>query len=98
MLWNMLTNKKFIMNEGPNKSSKSHEIATGLQQGTVNSPILFNIFISDLLQLFGLNNDNKRFAVAFADDILIYIRDNKPSIINVLLQDLFSKLQDYFHS
>ena len=31
-------------------------ISKGLQQGTVNSPFLFNIYTADLPKLFGINN------------------------------------------
>ncbi|CAK9796537.1 hypothetical protein ANTPLA_LOCUS858 [Anthophora plagiata] len=98
ILWNMLHDKKFYVAYGQYKSSKAFKIDNGLQQGTVNSPLLFNIFISDLLQLYGLNNDNCKKGIAFADDLLIYTRHNKVSKLKIQLQETFNKLQDYFHT
>ena len=43
-----------------------------LQQGTINSPILFNIYTSDLLKYFNLNSEPNKKALAFADDLIIY--------------------------
>ena len=97
MLWNMLHDKEFIVTEGQHTSPKTFKIRNGLQQDTVNSPILFNIYTSDLLQRFNLNNDNKKSALAFADDLLIYVKDNKPSKIKIDLQELFGKIQNYLH-
>ncbi|XP_015438110.1 PREDICTED: uncharacterized protein LOC107193219 [Dufourea novaeangliae] len=101
MLWDMLHEKRFFVTEGNSKSTRDFVIANGLQQGTVNSPVLFNIYISDLLQMYGLNNTdekNNKSAIAFADDLLIYIKNSKPSIIKTQLQDLFEKVQDYFQT
>lgn len=98
MIWNMLHNKKFFVTHGQQRSSKLFEIKNGLQQGTVNSPVLFSIFISDLLQMYELNINNLKSAIAFADDLLIYIRGNKVSKIQIALQEIFNKIQDYFHT
>ena len=68
----MLHDKQFQVNES-NKTSRSYKIENGLQQGTVNSPILFSIYISNLLQMY-LNSDGKKAIIAFADDMVIYIK------------------------
>ncbi|CAK9832685.1 RNA-directed DNA polymerase from mobile element jockey [Anthophora retusa] len=94
----MLHEKKFYVAHGQHKSSKTFKIDNGLQQGTVNSPVLFNIFISDMLRLYGLNNNDHKMGIAFADDLLIYIRHNKVSKLQVQLQEMFNRLQDYFHT
>ncbi|XP_076660758.1 uncharacterized protein LOC143364146 [Halictus rubicundus] len=98
ILWNMVHNKNFQVVEGTNTSPSKFKVRNGLQQGAVNSPILFSLYISDLLNLYDLNDDNKRGAIAYADDLLIYISDNKPSILQTKLQDLFDKIQNYFDS
>ncbi|XP_015438037.1 PREDICTED: RNA-directed DNA polymerase from mobile element jockey-like, partial [Dufourea novaeangliae] len=101
ILWDMLHEKRFFVTEGNSKSTRDFLIANGLQQGTVNSPILFNIYISDLLQMYGLNNTDEKTnksAIAFADDLLIYIKNSKPSIIKTQSQDLFEKGRDYFQT
>ena len=64
ILWNMLHDKQFQVNES-NNTSKSYKIENGLQQ--VNSPIL--IYISDLLQKYDPNSDGKKAIIAFADDM-----------------------------
>ncbi|XP_076660285.1 uncharacterized protein LOC143363606 [Halictus rubicundus] len=98
ILWNMVHGKKFQVVEGPNTSPRKFEVSNGLQQGAVNSPILFSLYMSDLLNMYDLNNDNQRGAIAYADDLLIYISDNKPSKLQTKLQNLFDKIQDYFDS
>ena len=93
----MLHDKQFQVNES-NNTSRSYKIENGFQQGTVNSPILFSIYISDLLQMYDLNSDGKKAVIAFADDMVIYIKNNKPSVIKTELQQLFNKIQEYFHT
>ena len=98
ILWNSLHNKQFLVADGDLVSTKAFSIENGLQQGTVNSPILFNIFMSDLLHLFDLNSGGNCHALAFADNLLIYINDKYPSIIQKQLQNLFNKIADFFHT
>ena len=45
LIYNMISNKKFEVFYQKYKSKNTFNIVNGLQQGTVNSPILFNIFI-----------------------------------------------------
>ncbi|XP_076298340.1 uncharacterized protein LOC143217689 [Lasioglossum baleicum] len=98
MLWSMTHNKTFKVSEGQNSSSIVFTVQNGLQQGAVNSPILFSLYLSDLLIMFNLKEDNRKGAIAYADDLLSYIIDNRPSIIKKKLQELFDKIQDYFHT
>ncbi|XP_046734973.1 uncharacterized protein LOC124404685 [Diprion similis] len=98
MLWVMLHDKYFHVCDGSNTSSIKFAIADGLQQGTVNSPILFNIFNSDILTLFDLNKVASKKAIAFADDLVVYISGNKPSELKVQLQELSIKLIDYYNT
>ena len=58
------------------------QVKNGLQQGTVNSPILFNIYMSNILELFELNKTKDKGALAFADNVIVYISGTKPSEIN----------------
>ena len=69
-----------------------------MQQGTVNSPILFNIFNSNILNLFELYKNPYKKAIAFADDLTIYTIGKKPSIINKDLQETYNKIQGYCNS
>ncbi|XP_063994275.1 uncharacterized protein LOC135171576 [Diachasmimorpha longicaudata] len=86
IIWSMVHNKSFIVSDRKECSNKAFNVANGLQQGTVNSPLLFNIYTSDLLNLFGLNVDPEKKAVAFADDLLVYISGEKCTTINDSLQ------------
>lgn len=94
----MLLNKNFITSDGTNTSCKSFKVTNGLQQGTVNAPLLFKIYTANLLKLFGLNDDIKIKAIAFADDIIIYIIGDKVSVIQDKLQTIFHKIQTFFNS
>ena len=74
----MIQNNTFCVCDKEKTSSKKFNIVNGLHQGTVNSPILFNIFINDLL----CKMDN---IIAFADDVMIYHSDNTIEKINANL-------------
>lgn len=51
-------NEKINNSCGETYSKIKYKINNGLQQGTVNLPILFNIYISEMLKLFNLNKHN----------------------------------------
>ena len=72
------------------------QVKNGLQQGTVNSPILFNIYISNILELFELNKTKDKGALAFADDLIVYISGRKPSKINQSLEILVNKIHSFY--
>lgn len=71
-------------------------IKNGLQQGTVNAPILFNIYTSDLPGLLGLNERDEGKAVAFADDLLIYVHDVSVDVARERLQNSFINISEYY--
>lgn len=98
MIWNMINNKSFVTAESSTLSSKEFIVKNGLQQGTVNSPVLFNIFNSDLLNLFDLNTTSHKRSIAFADDLIVYITGKKTKLIQKDLQNLFEKIQMYYHT
>ena len=94
----MISNKTFYTSNASHSSSKVFKILNGLQQGTVNSPILFNIYVAELLRLFDQNTSLFKRSIAFADDLIIYITHCKAKTIIDNLQELFEKIQFYFHS
>lgn len=51
----------------------------GLQQGTVDSPLLFNIFANTIINQFGLNDNTDTHSIAFADDLIIYVAGMYPN-------------------
>ena len=77
IVWNMITNKTFVMTDGLHALSKEFSIENSLQQGIVNSPLLFCIYNSDLLNLFNLNTSTHKRFIAFADDLIIYVTGRK---------------------
>lgn len=70
------------------RSRKEFNLTNGLQQGTVNAPILFNLFILDLLNKI----DN---IIAFADDIVIYHSDKTIDDINRNLQLKYNIVEEF---
>ncbi|XP_075162727.1 uncharacterized protein LOC142235357 [Haematobia irritans] len=87
LLHNMISDKHFIVNrKGIN--SKVFNVHNGLQQGTVLAPILFNLYILDLLNTI----DN---IISFADDIIIYNTGETISEINTELQQSFDVVETY---
>ena len=94
----MITNKTFIMTDGSYTSSKEFSIENGLQQGTVNSPLLFSIYNNDLLNLFNLDTSTHKRSIAFADYLIIYVTGRKTKTIRTELPELFNKISDYYHT
>ena len=84
--------------DGNSLSSETFLMKEGLQQGTVNSPILFNIFTSKILNLFDLNSDPNTSSTAFADDYILYVSGNRPTSIQTFLEELVEKVNNYYMS
>jgi len=94
LIWSMVSQRSLTVACGEDIfANKVFKIENGLQQGTVNSPILFNIYTADLLKIFDLNKPNKPQAIAFADDLIVYSVDSWPSRIQETLQDTFRKIE-----
>ena len=94
----MITNKIFLMTDGSHTSSKEFSIENGLQQGTVNSPLLFSIYNSDLLNFFNLNTFTHKRSIAFADDLIIYVKGCKTKTIRTELQEFSDKISDHYYT
>jgi hypothetical protein len=88
MLYDMLNGRKFVVKNGNITSATTFEIKNGLQQGAVNSPILFSIYTSDLI-------GSLTQAIAYADDLIAYRTAPKVEVIRILLQRDFDKIQRY---
>uniref|UniRef100_A0A6V7L4A0 Reverse transcriptase domain-containing protein n=1 Tax=Bracon brevicornis TaxID=1563983 RepID=A0A6V7L4A0_9HYME len=95
-IYNMIKGKKFFTIESNKKSSVCFEINEGLQQGTVNSPILFSIFTAHMINSFELNSGNNTYSLAFADDRLIYVADNNLVRLHHKLQVLINKINNMY--
>lgn len=88
MISEIITNKKFLVTDGINISKLKFKVKNGLQQGMVNSPILYNIYSSDLLA--SLSN-----TIAYADDLIVYETGKKIEDIQEKVQSAFDFVQMY---
>jgi len=88
IIYNMISGKFFRVFHQNQQSSNSYKIINGLQQGTVNSPILFNLYLMDLLSKI----DN---IISFADDIIIYHAGNTIENINASLQEAYNVVENF---
>lgn len=96
MIWDMLCNKKFIIWDGSTTTNNTYNLKEGLQQGTVTSPVLFNIFNASILNLFDLNTNNDTHSIAFADDLIVYVAGKRPIDIQDRLQKLVDKINGLY--
>lgn len=95
MIHSMIVERNFQISMGSETSLQVFPIKNGLQQGTINSPILFNIFTSDILKLFGPDNTACNL-IAFADDLIVYKSDYSPRILKSTLQAGLNKIFAYY--
>ena len=95
LIYNMILNRSFKVSLNGIVSNQFW-ISKGLQQGTVNSPALFNIFTADILRLFDLNNNKNIYGIAFTDDVIAYIANRKMAMIEKNLQIIYNKISDYY--
>lgn len=93
----MIHNRTLIVSLLDSISSKKFQLGNGLQQGTINSPILFNIFTADLLKFFS-GETTDCILIAYADDLIIYNIDRKPDNIKDKLQKATEKIFDYYNT
>ncbi|KAH0561117.1 hypothetical protein KQX54_013277 [Cotesia glomerata] len=93
-IWSMINNRSFYTWDDKIKSSKLFNIREGLQQGTVNSPTLFNIFTSHILNAFKLNQNNNTYSIAYADDLIIYVAAKYPKELKDQLETIVNKINN----
>ena len=87
-LFMYLKDRKFRVCVG-NKSSNSYQVNTSVPQGSVLSPTLFNILMSDIPQLYDVR------ILIFADDITIYTSCTSMSTASVKIQQALQHLQSW---
>lgn len=96
LIISMISNRSFRVMLG-NMASNLCVIKNGLQQGTINSPILFNIYTDDILRLFGPDKTGCS-AIAFADDLIVYRAGKDPKKVQAELQLTINKIFNYYTS
>lgn len=95
IIWDMITERKICISPG-GVASTQYDLENGLQQGAVNSPLLFNIYINDLLSSYDLNRGENKMAIGFADDLIVYIIDKCLFKAQTELRGVFESLCGYF--
>ena len=95
LILDMISKKTFVIWDGRNLSSNEYKIEEGLQQGTVNSPILFNLYLSDLPRIFNFNKPGFPAILTFADDIVVYMSGNRAKAIRDNLESTVDKINRY---
>ena len=90
LVYSYLTNRKQRVKVG-SAYSTFQSISTGVPQGSVLGPLLFNIFINDLFF-----TDLESEICNFADDTTIYACDTSIDAVTIKLKDNLQKLPDWF--
>ena len=96
IIWDSISQKSSKTWNGTTFSTEEFNITEGLQQGTINSPILFNIYTSDILTLPGFNNNGPTSIIAFADDVIIYTSGRHPPAIQNALKTEVEKVNQRY--
>ncbi|CAD6208825.1 GSCOCG00003632001-RA-CDS [Cotesia congregata] len=97
LIFDMIHDKTFIIWDGTNSTNTTFKILEGLQQRTVNSPTLFSIYLSTLLSSFDLNKGDLK-AIAFADDLVVYLPGKSPLKIQDGLQKLLNVIDEFMQT
>lgn len=98
ILWNLLKGKKMYVSLNDKTNSRQYSLENGVQQGAVSSPLLFNIFMSDILSMYDINTSPSLKGIGFADDLVIYCRNKNVNLAKNELQATFHKIINYFNT
>ena len=90
MIMSIITQRRFRVNIGLERS-RCLTLVNGVPQGSVLSPILFNIYIHDIPQL-------KSEKYIYADDIALLHSHTQIAAIEKTLSLDLKKLSQYFHN
>ena len=92
----MLTNRKMYISTADEIYSVLYAITEGLLQGTVVSPVMFNIYTSDILLMPEIQLDDDVGAIAFADDLSVYCTGKSVKETSKKLQKVAQKVVEYY--
>lgn len=96
MIWNTIDDRRMFVSINNNINSKIYTLENGLQQGAVSSPLLFNVFLSDILRMYEINCSPLLRAIGFADDLVVYNSNKNVESAKMELQAAFHKMCDFF--
>ena len=91
MIMELVWNRSFTLTTGDSKRSRLRRLKNGVPQGSVLTPLLFNIYVYDLPSTV-----SRRYA--YADDLgLLYSSDDWKDLEGVLSQDM-TTISTYFQT
>lgn len=88
-------NRKFIV-KVDSKFSDPFNIETGVAQGSILSPILFSIYINDVIEINKVTNE-KVNCLLFADDLFAFVIDSNVRRIVILMQRYLNELEKWLN-
>ena len=90
-IMNFIQNRKFYVSVN-GKDSKLYDILTGVPEGAILSPILFLIFINDILMSVP-NYEHISRSLLFADDLFHFFFDHCLKRLKLILQKYLNELE-----
>ena len=90
---NFLSNRKFFV-QIENHKSNLFDIQTGVPQGAILSPVLFALFINDIIECSAYPN-HKIMSLLFADDLFAFNRDKNINRLRIQMQRYLNKLEKW---
>ena len=82
MIMELVRNRSFTLSTGDSKQSKLRRLKSGVPQGLVLAPLLFNIYTYDLPSMI-----SRKFA--YVDDLALLHSGNWKDLEGTLSQDMF---------
>ena len=86
-----LSHRKFVVEIGSSHSSQA-DVSTGIMQGSILAPILFNIYTSGLPLVLHNHNVTSMF---YADDTQILVEFDESVDINEKLSEVFNSIKNW---
>ena len=90
-----ISNRKFCI-KVENEKSSMYNIQAGVPQGAILSPILFSIFINDIVNINSYPND-KIESLLFADDLFSFNIDKNINRMKLRMQRYLNYLENWFN-